>query len=364
MRLLLALLLALSFAAPAKATLKAEPSIAYDTLCLLGILSGDPFYVKFYPAERERWWNALPPEAQQAATRIVARFKRDNGITSASLTLWYSTLSPVTLDDVLAAARAPERIVDAMRPLRWWNEDSAASIRETAPDVAVVIEALRKAGFEQYWTTELRPKLQTRAQEIEAAAQGFDPSQMIELALGKKMIKPDITVEVMFYVNPHGISLSQQNYLASPDWPIPITISTALHESLHPPFEKQDPKLWAVLNVLRKDKVLLPRVEHHNKSYGYNTFEGFVEEDCVKALERAMGKRLGLGTDADTEKLFRMSDDGMHVLAPVVYRLLNETNFLDGKESFQTWLIRLVKTGRIAPGKIPPIEGAAWKPVD
>lgn len=360
-RVLLALLVALSFAAPARAALKAEPSIAYDTLCLLGILPGDPFYVKYYPAERERWWNALPADARQAATRIVAAFKRDNGITSASLALWYSTLSPSDLDDVLAAARAPERIVDAMRPLRWWDEDGANRIRETAADVAFVVEALRKAGFERYWAEELRPTLVARAAEIEAAAKGFDPSQMIELALGKKMIRPDITVELIYYVKPHGISLTQQNYLASPDWPIPITISTALHESLHPPFDKQDPELWAALKPLRRDEVLMQRVEHHDRSYGYNSFEGFVEEDCVKALERAMGRRLGLGSDADTEKLFRMSDDGMHVLAPVVYRLLTETGFFDGHEAFQPWLVRMVKTGRIAPGKIPPIEGATWR---
>ncbi len=360
--LLLALLLPLTVAAPSRAALKAEPQIAYDTLCLLGLLSGDPFYVKFYPDDRERWWNALPQDAQQAATRIVARFKQENGITSASLTLWYSTVEPKTLDELLAAARAPERVVDAMRPLRWWEEDGAKLIRETAPDIVTVIEALRKAGFESWWTTEIRPKMAARAAEIEAAAKGFDPSALIELALGHKMLHPDITVEVMYFVKPHGISLSQQNYLASADWPVPLTISTALHESLHPPFDKQDPKLWAALAPLRKDKVLLPRIEHHNKSYGYNSFEGFVEEDCVKALDQAMAERLGLRVNP--AMMFQKSDDGMHVLAPVVYRLLRETNFFDGKENFQAWLIRMVKTGRIAVGKIKPIEGATWTPTD
>jgi hypothetical protein len=174
------------------------------------------------------------------------------------------------------------------------------------------------------------------------------------------MLHPDIAVEVLYFVKPHGISLTQQNYLTGASYPIPITIRTALHESLHPPFNKLDPKFWEAMAPLRQDKVLMERIEHHNKSYGYNSFEGFVEEDCVKALEHTMAERLGV--ESDFAEMIRKNDDGMHVLSPVVFRLLHETKFFDGKESFQTWLVRMVKTGRIAPGKIPPIEGAAWKP--
>jgi hypothetical protein len=363
MRLLLLLVLvSLGFTTPSRAALKAEPSIAYDTLCLLGLLSGDPFYVRFYPAERERWWNALPDDAQRAAERIVATFKKDNGITSASLTLWYSTVDPTTLDDLIAAASAPDRITDAMRPLQWWDTDAARQIEETAPDVAAVLRALKAAGFAEWWEATLRPQLAARAAEIEAAAKSFDPSAMLALTLGHKLAHPDITVEVLYFVKPHGISMTGQRYLTGAAYPIPITIRTALHESMHPPFDSKDPRLWQALASLRQDPVLMPRIEHHNKSYGYNTFEGFVEEDCVKALEHTMAERLGLGVDI--AEMWRANDDGMHVLAPVVYRLLHETKFLDGTESFQTWLIRMLDTGRIKVGAIQPIEGSAWKPTD
>ena len=64
----------------------------------------------------------------------------------------------------------------------------------------------------------------------------------------------------------------------------------------------------------------MQRVEHHNPSFGYNSFEGFVEEDCVQALDQRIADRLGIAEDP--RQRWRRCDDGMHVLAMALYQLL------------------------------------------
>ncbi len=64
---------------------------------------------------------------------------------------------------------------------------------------------------------------------------------------------------------------------------------------------------------------------HHNPSFGYNSFDGFIEEDCVQALEQVVNERLKVEREA--HKRWQESDDGMHVFAVALYRSMKEEGF-------------------------------------
>jgi len=59
------------------------------------------------------------------------------------------------------------------------------------------------------------------------------------------------------------------------------------------------------------------KVENHNKSFGYNSVSGYVEEDSVQALEEIVCEQFGI--ERNSQEYWKAQDDGMHVLAVAIY---------------------------------------------
>jgi len=60
-------------------------------------------------------------------------------------------------------------------------------------------------------------------------------------------------------------------------WPFSIVLCNAVHEMMHPPYDlTTDSELRETSNLLKADEFLLDKVEHHNLSFGCNSFEGFL----------------------------------------------------------------------------------------
>src|SRR5205814_7961798 len=104
------------------------------------------------------------------------------------------------------------------------------------------------------------------------------------------------------------------------------------------------------LGILKEDKFLMERVNNHNPSFGYNTFEGFVEEDCVQALEQLVNEGLFVAKEASNR--WKESDNGMHVLAAALYVLMTENGYNKRKEVFRDFLIRMFNENKLVPGNI------------
>ncbi len=94
----------------------------------------------------------------------------------------------------------------------------------------------------------------------------------------------------------------------------------AIHEMMHPPFDlSRDRELKEALDGLRADAFLMDKVLNHNPSFGYNSFEGFIEEDSVQALEQVISEKFKVEVEA--RKRWKTNDDGMHVFAIALYSL-------------------------------------------
>ena len=103
----------------------------------------------------------------------------------------------------------------------------------------------------------------------------------------------------------------------------------------------------------------MDKVLNHNPSFGYNSLEGFTEEDCVQALDQIINEKLGIAIDAKVR--WKQSDDGMHVLAIALYTLMKEQNFGNSGENFRDFLIGNIENGKLLNSNIEKIYNEFYR---
>lgn len=152
-------------------------------------------------------------------------------------------------------------------------------------------------------------------------------------------------------------------FLTDIAWPFSILIRTASHEMMHPPFDlKNDSVLIGTLSKLKNEKFLMDKVLNHNPSFGYNSFEGFVEEDCVHALDQIINEKLGISRDP--RKRWEENDDGMHVPAIALYNIMKEENYNEEKMIYRDFIIRNIEKVKLLNGNIEKIYNNFYSPSD
>lgn len=128
---------------------------------------------------------------------------------------------------------------------------------------------------------------------------------------------------------------------------------------MHPPYIlENDAELKSAIESLRADKFFMNKVEHHNPSFGYNTLEGFVEEDCVQAIDQLITEQIGVGLKPKAR--WTASDDGMHVLAVALYGMMKEEKFPSRDKSFRDFFVRMQREGHFKPGNIERYHQAMY----
>ena len=94
----------------------------------------------------------------------------------------------------------------------------------------------------------------------------------------------------------------------------------------------------------------MDKVLNHNPAFGYNSFEGYMEENIVKAVDQIIAEKLNVAHDA--QKRFKQNDDGMHVFAAALYSTMKKEGFPQNNESLRDFLLRIVRTEKLFPGKV------------
>ena len=65
----------------------------------------------------------------------------------------------------------------------------------------------------------------------------------------------------------------------------------------HPPFDTDDWRFVARFAHLQSDPWIRSIVETHNPQFGYNSFDGIINEDSTQALDQIVSERMGFGRD-------------------------------------------------------------------
>jgi hypothetical protein len=226
--------------------------------------------------------------------------------------------------------------------------------QEVREDLKTILQFLKGTGFDSYWKKNILPQTLQKIEAIEKEFPKFNIVPLIESRLGFALASNKISVYMLYYSQPHGIKITGTRFLTDVAWPFKIVLRNAIHEMMHPPYDSNKrQELHQTLRTLQQDTFLMDKISSHNRSFGYNSFEGFIEEDCVQALEQIINEELNIAVEP--QKRWKESDEGMHVFAVALYSVMKSENFNGSNETFTIFLTRMIRSGTLSPGRIQPI---------
>lgn len=340
-------------AEPGRTTWRVRTNMAFDACCAINWLCGDEWYMTWHRSSYERWQDRITPRAARALERIRASIKGSGGIISAQLTLYFSGDPSIRdIDGLLHALDDPSVMEDGLRASPYFDEGSWERFLALRDDLRTVFTWMLESGFERDWTERLEPRLDVRCEQFAAELASLDPLKHTRRMLGMEPPSDTIDVEVLAFARPHGIRIIGSRFITDASWPAVITARTATHEMMHPPYMAAgDDALLAAIESFRNDAFVMDKVENHNPAFGYNDLAGFVEENCVQALDQVINERLGIAKDPRVR--WTEADDGMHVLAVAIYQALKaDEGYPERGETFRDFFVRVVTSGTIGAGTI------------
>ncbi|MBJ6766000.1 hypothetical protein JGU66_35050 [Myxococcaceae bacterium JPH2] len=336
-----------------------RPSEAYDALCLLNLLRGDTFYTRFYPVEFQRFSALLEPKEKAALEHLTERMGKQAGtMVGPHLTLVFSVTGATTVDG-LARTVSDDAAWKAMRrdfKATSYGEDSDFSeMEDTRQDLGVLFAFLQRVDFARIWRAEYLPQVEQAIAQLGAQVATHDVVGWDEDVLGRALHVEELNAHVLKFAKPHGIRVTGWNFLTDLTYPLSVTVKTAVHELLHPPF-KREGAIDARLTALEADPYFQRLVREHDPAFGYTTAQGLTEEDCAEAIDVFVSERQGLLRGRDGKPLtgaafFRDHDDGMHVLAYMLYEELRRADLSSGTK-YEDFILKLFDTGVLVPGKL------------
>lgn len=336
-----------------------RPSEAYDALCLLNLLRGDAFYTRFYPDEFQRFSALLDARERAALAHLTERMAKQGGkMVGPFLSLVFSVTGPATVED-LARTVADDAAWRRMRAdflaTSYGREDGFAEMEDVREDLGVLLAFLRRVEFPRVWRAEYLPRVERAIAGLAERVAPYDVVGWDEAVLGRDLQVSALSAHVLQFAKPHGIRVTGWNFLTDATYPADVTVKTAVHELLHPPFAREG-ALDARLSALEADPYFQRLVREHDPAFGYTTARGLTEEDCAEAIDVYVSEREGLLRDRSGRPLtgaefFRDHDDGLHVLAFVLYEELKRAGPSRGG-TYEAFLLGLFERGVLAPGAL------------
>jgi hypothetical protein len=312
-----------------------QTNLAYDALCLLNIWTGETFYCEEHLGLLERWQPRLTTPVLEAFSRLEKTIRGDDGIISASLCLLFSSVQPENLHDLERAIAHPETLLETFRASPYFDPEESNQFQTLLPDLLTLVRFLQVSPFGAEHVADLGTDFDQKRQALQATLETYDIVGSVEAALGHALEAHEIEVFTLAYTAPHGIKIIGNRFITAIEWSAVITARVAIHELMHPPFDIDRPELQAALEKLRQDPVLREHFETHDPVFGYNTWHGYVEENCVRALDQVICEALGIARDADER--WQEEDGGMHVLAARLTPVLRARETTGVR--FEDWLI-------------------------
>jgi hypothetical protein len=324
---------------------KLVPSLKYDALCLLNVLSGDPYYLQYYQAEYDHFHPLFTAEENAAFAQLKRVLKDEGqGIVSAELALFYSVVNDESLAEMIHTAQDSSGMERGLRATTYWNAEAWEGYKKTMPALQTALGALERVGFPAYWEQNVKPRIEKRIAELSADLPEYNIVPAVESLLGVPLSSNSITVYLLAYSEPHGIRITGLRYLTHVSYPFPIVLHNAIHESMHPPYDVRKRALRQAIDRLGREPLIVDKVQHHDASFGYNDAAGYIEEDSVQALEQIVSEKFGVQHDA--REYWREQDEGMHILAAAIYRQYTKA-LRQGSPAYSKWFVAAVRNGEL-----------------
>lgn len=326
-------------------------SEGFDAIAFLGALSGGELYLEYYATEAKEFAPRLRPEVR---TDLASLAKE--GDASEFGLLWPTVANIMsgadisTLDDVLAALNnADSRILPPYRASPYYDDKTWSFFHMALPRLSAVFSAMRDANFMSFRDQLAGARLAQRVSEIQSELANRDVVRWQRKLTGRSF-DPTIDIVLMHFSKPHGVKVQGQRFLQSADYSTEITLRIAAHEMLHPPFPLDGKVAKSAMAVLEKDELITRIVREHDRRWGYNSLDGYLNEDACQALDQLIGEAIGVAR-MPAER-WRKADDGMHVLAAGLYGLLQRDGYPSRGGNFEQWLGNAIDAGWLAPASL------------
>lgn len=354
LRFVAALAAVFLLASPASAQVtqwRVHGSEGLDAVLLIGAASGDVMQAEEYP-EEIAWVRAhFSPEATPALNALDQGLRVKGALTGPALANFLSAGPTDSLDDVIATASDPDRFVRPRQvELGAFDADDYRELTALMPSVVIALRALDAAGFRQWREQREGAHIAAGIAAVEAAVAGHDVIAENQRFLARRL-DPDLEILVLAYCRPYGIRISGQRFITHYGWDAGVQLRTAAHEIFHPPFDENDWRLTQRVARLKADPWMSSIVTTHDARFGYNSFEGILNEDSTQALDQIVAERMGFARNP-RQRWAVDSDGGMHMLAAALYQAMKEDGFDRRGGPYSDWLISALDRGMLTPSEV------------
>jgi hypothetical protein len=286
---------------------------------------------------------------------LKTKVKDQGHLISALLCLYFSatvTTTDQTLTDLLNTVGDSSTMYTVLKASPYYDETEWHCYESIRPELKILLLFLQESGFTEYWQSTISPRVEQQIAVLQEELAAFNVIVEDETLLGFALPSDEITVYVLYYVQPHGIRILGTRFLTDVTYDSSIQVRTAVHEMFHPPYNSHSAQVQACLSELEADAFLKEAFVNHHPDYGYNSFEGCIEEGCVRALDQLVNEKFGIAKDA--RERWRTEDEGMHVFAACIYAAMQEEHYNQRGEIFEQFFTRMIRS-TLKPGGLQQI---------
>lgn len=329
------------------------PSIGLDA-CFALTIAGAPetvMQVEHHLAHRAVLRDRLGPDGVEAAETLMfalAQAGREATpgpglayvVSAGSMQTLDGVISAMVEDGVLAAGLADDP--------EYANPRAQANINRVRPIAEAAFRALQTAGYEQLWQAESAPKLNAAAAALRAELTEVDVITQHRRYLSRAF-DPSVTLYISELSEPHGIKITGQRFITSPNYSTMLIRRIATHEMMHRLLDPERDETARILARLSDDPLMRSVLANADKAYGYtgnpDSVRGLVEEGGVQALEAVINENLDQARDQGA--YWRHQDGGMHIFAAATYARMHATGFAETGGDFLAWLDQQTADGSL-----------------
>jgi hypothetical protein len=308
-----------------------------DACLLLGALSAPSLQAAAYPEESSRWRENLNPTAMESLARLRRMTDSQNSLLGPSLALLASAASSETLEATISAFTDSNLIKKNYEKSEFWGgAEEWQAIQALFPDILIVLKRLHEKGFAAYWDTVKKPLIQKKQDTLIKELSQIDLIAVQQRYVGRKL-NQNIDIYLSAFSEPHGIRIIGQRFLTSYDYPSLIVKQNAAHEIFHPALLEGRHETKRIVTRLSSDPTLIKINARKDKTDGYSSIQGLIEEGMAQALEAVVSEQLGFGR-GDMGAYWREQDKGIHVFAAAFYHAMHQDKFIKRGGDSLTWL--------------------------
>ena len=241
------------------------------------------------------------------------------------------------------------------------TEEAYNAVYQFKDGLIELVKYILEIGFLDYWKEEVLPDIKEKGLEFGEIFSNYNVIGAVNKLLGEgyHLKSNQLTVYLSKFAAPYGTSLQDDSFLTDISWDYKDTISVAIHELIHPPFERE--YIGQLADKLEDDELFLKAFNSQGELAAYNTPLRFLEENIVEGAHIYLAHQLGVVEDP--LQYFIEHDDGTHVVSVIIYNALMN-GIREEVSSMRGVVERLVEDQILVSGNIKPLYEEIYKSAD